>query len=74
MGKNGDLSDFECSTVVGARWAGLSISKTAYLLGYSPSTVSRVYKEKGKISSERQFFGGKCLADAKGLNGVTAMS
>lgn len=24
--KKGDLSDFECGVVVGARWAGLSIS------------------------------------------------
>ncbi len=27
MGKKGDLSDFECGMVVGARRAGLSISK-----------------------------------------------
>ncbi len=27
MGKKGDLSDFECGMVFGARWAGLSISK-----------------------------------------------
>ncbi len=35
MGKKGDLSDFECGMVVGARRAGLSISKTADLLGFS---------------------------------------
>ncbi len=29
MGKKGDLSDFERGMVVGARRAGLSISKTA---------------------------------------------
>ncbi len=29
MGKKGDLSDFERGMVFGARWAGLSISKTA---------------------------------------------
>ncbi len=28
MGKKGDLSDFECGMFVGARRAGLSISKT----------------------------------------------
>ncbi len=32
MCKKGDLSDFEHGIVVGARWAGLSISKTADLL------------------------------------------
>ncbi len=36
MGKKEDLSDFERGMVVGARWAGLSISKTADLLGFSP--------------------------------------
>ncbi len=35
MGKKGDLSDFERGMVVGARRAGLSISKTDDLLGFS---------------------------------------
>ncbi len=34
MGKKGDLSDFERGMVFGARRAGLSISKTADLLGF----------------------------------------
>ncbi len=57
MGKKGDLSYFECGMVVGPRRAGLSISKTADLLGFSHTTISRVYRElseEEKISSERQ--------------------
>ncbi len=45
MGKKGDLSDFECGMFVGARRAGLSISKTADLLGFSRTTIFRVYRE-----------------------------
>ncbi len=54
MGKKGDLSDFERGMVVGARRAGLSISKTADKLGFSHKTFSRIYREwseKEKTSS-----------------------
>ena len=42
MWKKGDLSDFERGLVVSARRAGLSISETADLLGFSRTTISRV--------------------------------
>ncbi len=69
MGKKGDLSDFERGMVVGARRAGLSISKTADLLGFSQTTIFRVYREgseKEKISSEWQLCERKCLVDIRG--------
>ncbi len=55
--------------VVGARRAGLSISKTVDLLEFSHTTISKVYREwseKEKISSERQLCGPKCLFDVRG--------
>ncbi len=64
MGKKEDLSDFERGTVVGARRAGLSISKTANLLGFSRRTISMVYREwseKEKISSKQQLCGQNAL-------------
>ncbi len=69
MGKKRDLSDFERGMVVDARRAGLSISKTADLLGFSYTTISRVnreWSEKEKISSEQHLCGRKCLVDVRG--------
>ncbi len=68
MEKKWDLSDFGHGMVVCARRAGLSISKTADLLGFSRTTISSVYREwseKEKISSEQQLCGQKCL-DVRG--------
>ncbi len=67
-GEERDLSDFERGMVVGARRAGLSISETADLLGFSHKTISSVYREwyeKEKISSERHLCGRKCLVDVR---------
>ncbi len=69
MRKKGDITDFDRGMVVGDRRAGLSISKTADLLGFSRTNISSVYREwseKVKISSERLLCGRKCLVSVRG--------
>ncbi len=59
MEKKGDLSDFERGMVVGARRAGLSISRSADLLGFSHVTISRVYREGPK--KRKYSLSGSCV-------------
>jgi len=60
--------------VVGTRRAGLSISETADLLGFSHTIISNHFTENGQknLSSEQQLSGRKCL-DARGQRRMTRL-
>ncbi len=70
--QNGEERGFKWLWTWNGCWfqtASLSISKTADLLVFSRSTISRVYREwseKEKISSERQLCGWKWFVDVRG--------
>ena len=58
-------SDFEGGMILGARWAGLSVSETADLLGCSCTTTWFTKREnKERISSNQ--CGQKFLVDVRG--------
>ena len=61
MGKTIGLSAFEQGMIVGARHTGLSVSRTATLLSFSRSTVSRV---------SRMVYHPKDIQPTVGSNGV----
>lgn len=46
----------ECSKVVDVRLAGVSISHTLHVLGFSNTTISRFYRERSPVS-------GSCLGE-----------
>ncbi len=55
--------------VVGARWAGLSISKTADILGFSRTIISRVYREcseKYPVSGSRVEKNASLMSEVRG--------
>ncbi len=52
--------------IVGARQAGLSISETADLLGFSHTTISRLYRECSEKKENIQWAAWKCLVEVRG--------
>ncbi|GBM55001.1 hypothetical protein AVEN_238932-1 [Araneus ventricosus] len=57
-----DLNEFERGVIVGAPEMGHNVSEVAMKLGFSRTTISRVYREyraSGKTSNLRQHCGGK---------------
>ncbi|GFX17205.1 uncharacterized protein TNCV_2857281 [Trichonephila clavipes] len=66
MGKLSDLDAFECKKIVGARSMGHSISEIIRQLGFSKSTVSRVYQE--------HMDGGQKTSDLANFKGQLALT
>jgi hypothetical protein len=67
-------SAFEWGMVVGARLICLSVSRTAMLLDFTRSTVTRVYPEWSttqRASSQRQACGRKWVIDESGQRRLT---
>lgn len=57
-----EFSDFNRSTVAGARQAGLSTSEIADLLGFSQTTVTGVYEEwRKKITCHDNYRGQRIM-------------
>ncbi len=73
MGKKGDLSDFEHGIDVGARRAGLRISETADVLGFSRIIISRVYRECSEKDMRSRSVGENALLMSE-ENGQTDLS
>lgn len=65
MGKKDNLSDFQCSMIIDARWVGLKISKIAVLLGFSCTIIFRVLQRivRERKKSSKQW---KSLFDERG--------
>lgn len=73
VGKKKNWTDLNMKMVVGGRRAGLTISKSTDLLGFSHTTICGVYWEcspKEKIPSEQSLCGEgkKSLLDVRGQN------
>ncbi|ROI69383.1 hypothetical protein DPX16_14323 [Anabarilius grahami] len=69
MGKHKDLSEFDKDQIVMFRRLGLSISKTAALVGCSRSAVVSIYQKcskEGTVVNRRQGHGRPRLSDARG--------